>query len=263
MSVDRQTSAKVIVERAVRRMNPDLRRQYDAIRRLLANVTAADARGRHRVGQIVVEIRRSNERYGARAVPLLAEALARDESTLYRYASVAEAWDEAALESVLDRRMPGREPLSWSHLLELAAIPSPERRERLLNEVLQRGLSVRALADLARGKEAEPAQSFPLPFARLRRLVAACASLDRFAIDDAFLERVIATAPAEAAAIVASARTAQVQTMRHLEENLAKLSKVEAELRQRPRGAAPRAVQTKATQVNGRIFPRLLVGATA
>ena len=273
MSVDRQTSAKAIVERAVNRMNPDLRCQYNAIRKLLANVTASDVRARHRVGQIVVEIRQSDERYGARAVPLLAEALARDESTLYRYASVAEAWSEAALESLLDRRMPGGEPLSWSHLLELAAIPSAEHRERVLNDVLVRGLSVRALSELARGKHVERAQPAPVPIARLRRLVAACESLEQFVVNDAFMERVVTAAPAEAAESVTNALVAQMRVIRHLEKNVARLKKAETDLRRRSQDAkagasAPNEARgaSRPNEVRldgGRVFPRLLVGAIA
>ena len=77
-----QASPKTVVARAVRQMCPALREEYDSLRRLFASATSSDVRARYRVGKIVAGIKTREDRYGARAVPLLSIALGRDETTL-------------------------------------------------------------------------------------------------------------------------------------------------------------------------------------
>lgn len=246
---------KVLIARAIRQMCPALREQYDSLRRLLATATAADVKARYRVAQLVAEIKTREDRYGARAVPLLAAALRRDESTLYRYATVAETWDETALADVMLMRLPNREPLSWSHLLELAAVTSPETRERLLQETLAAGLSVRALAALSRG---EPVRGASAPeLHRLERMAGVEELVTRrFVLDDALVEGLNAFDGAEAAALVSRAMAAQEAALHILEANLAKLRQIESRMHSRStprlRAAAPIAKSSS--------FPRLLAG---
>jgi hypothetical protein len=274
MHIDREAS-KVVVARAVRRMSPDLKRQYDAARRLLATSTSADVRARHRVGAIVAEIKVSEDRYGARAVTLLSQALGKDETTLYRYAMVAETWNEEEIAEILLRRTPTGEPVSWSHLLELAAVTSASDRARYLNQAISHGLSVRQLAQLARRGTLLPghhARTLTVPLSRLRRLVDACGSIERrFVLDDAFVDS-LDTSTGDAEKILTEARAAQARIVRLLEQNLATLERAEAKLRAPalPSGPvlpsrpalteAPRARSVSAPRTSPRGFPRLLVG---
>jgi hypothetical protein len=250
-------SPKAIIARAVRQMSPELRAQYDSLRRLLASATTNDVRARYRIGQVVAEIKTREDRYGARAVPLLAAALGRDETTLYRYASVAETWDEGALEELLLKRMPMGEPISWSHLLELATVRSPEARARLLNETLVRGLSVRALAAMARGVPpidlgASPARSL----SQLERIVRTCAVVEkRFTLNDRVLAELADQNPSLATSLLDRAMAAQERALRAIETSLKKLKRAESRLGVR---AAKRLQMVPPAKQDS--FPRLLVG---
>jgi hypothetical protein len=258
MSRDRQTSSKAAVEQAVRKMNPELRQLYDDARRLLATTTAADARARYKVGAIVVEIKRSEELYGSRAVATLAAALGRNETTLYRYSAVAEAWTEKEFEDLLLKRMPGGEPLSWCHLHELASVEQLDKRARLLSEALVKGLSHRDLCTLAHGDSATtlPVRTLGAPLAHLKRLATACDRFERLAVDDAMVERVLAATPEQAGDIVGRALAAQAKTIRLLEQNIAKLTKAAATLRTASARPDPKATLSG----NRPFYPRLLAG---
>ncbi len=139
-----QVSEKI--QRAVLEMNVPLRNKYETIRDLSSNNTAEIVRARHTIGRMILEIRNDVEKYGARAVPLLATALGRDETTLYRYGQVAARWNAADLAKLLKRTDVYGEPLSWSHLVELTAIHLKRERERWTEKILTEGLSVRELA---------------------------------------------------------------------------------------------------------------------
>jgi hypothetical protein len=255
-----QPSPKVVVARAVKQMCPALREQYDSARRLLSSAASSDARARYRVGTIVAEIKKREDRYGTRAVTLLATALGRDETTLYRYATVAETWSESALADLLLKRMPCGEPLSWSHLLELAAIASPEHRERLIQEALNEGLSVRALAALGRGEWTRGGHRAALPpsLSRLERIIKISATAEkRFSLDNALLDALIDGHIVDAALVVGRAVAAQEKVLQTIEANLAKLRRAESKL------VSNRAIPLRAPSARkSGTFPRLLVGMT-
>jgi hypothetical protein len=258
MSYDRQTSTKAAIEHAVRKMNPELRQQYDQARRLLATTTASDARSRYKVGTIVLEIKRSEDRYGTRAVATLAAALGRNETTLYRYSAVAEAWSEMELEEILLKRMPGGEPLSWCHLQELASVGALDKRARLMNEALVKGLSHRELCALAHGTSATtlPVRPLGAPLTRLKRLAVACDRFERLAVDDATIERALAATPERAGEIVGRALEAQTRALEVLERNITALKKAAAAL-PTPSERAPDAGPAPAARP---FYPRLLAG---
>jgi hypothetical protein len=261
MSVDRQTSSAAAIEGAVRRMSPELRDQYQTVRRLLSTTTAADARARYKVGVVVLAIKRSVDRYGTRAVALLGTALARNETTLYRYAAVAEAWDETAFEEIQLLKLPGGEPISWCHLQEIAAAPR-EQRERLLRHVFAKGLSLRELSALARGESPPAPTPRPLgrPLARLKQLATTCEAMDRLIVDEAALLRLLAADPEGAGHMVARAIAAQTKAVGLLERNLATLRKAASGL---PVAPASSPEGPKASTPARGFYPRFLAGGTA
>jgi hypothetical protein len=121
------------------------------VRELLSKAEVDEIRTRYRIGQVIAALRESPGLYGTRAVGSLADAVGRDEATLYRYAQVVDCWDGEALEALLQRS--GAPALSWSHLLVLAGVADDERRSVLLEEVLSEGVSVRKLARQVREEE--------------------------------------------------------------------------------------------------------------
>jgi hypothetical protein len=148
----------------------------EAIRQLLASATCDEARVRYRVGVHVREIMCDETKYGGRAVVRLAEAIDRDAATLYRYALVPERWNESAFSELLELRTPRGEPLSWTHLVELASVDSDDERTALTMRALREGLSARALASLLRcALEPSPQNGI----ARLKRIALSLQSVKK------------------------------------------------------------------------------------
>jgi hypothetical protein len=104
-----------------------------------------DARARYAIGAAVAAIKARADLFGSGAVAMAAEALDEDLPSLYRHAAVAERLDPAEVDSLLCRTGPGRQSLTWSHLVVLGSVPSQAEREQLVNRVLVEGLSVREL----------------------------------------------------------------------------------------------------------------------
>lgn len=140
------------VAEALLALNEPLRTAYETIRELLAQAGRVDVRTRHAIGAVIVEVKRSKHKYGARAVLQLADALASDEQTLYRCASVAERWTPSELDALLARTTPLGQPLTWSHFVLLAAVESAGWRAELFERSVREGLSVRALSALVEGE---------------------------------------------------------------------------------------------------------------
>ena len=132
-------------------LTPELRPVYESIRRMLAGATRDDARSRHQIGVLIADVKRSSQKYGARAVEQLAVALGTNVHTLYRCAAVAECWSAEALEALLGMTTVHGQPLSWTHLVLLAGVTSVRRRTELLDKALKDALTVRQLLVLVDG----------------------------------------------------------------------------------------------------------------
>ena len=126
-------------------LSPGLRPVYESIRELLAGPAREDTRSRHRVGVHIVEVKLAADKYGARAVERLAQALDTNVHTLYRCASVAECWSAEKLDEVLHRTTVRGQPLSWSHLVVLAGVTPARRRRDLVELALRKQMTVREL----------------------------------------------------------------------------------------------------------------------
>jgi DNA-binding response OmpR family regulator len=123
-----------------------LQRSIERLRRLLSQ--APDPLTRHAIGTAIADMKARPAEYGAGAVAAAAVALGEDVPTLYRYAGVAERWSACELGAILARKGCDGRPLSWSHLVVLAAVPSASARERLMERALSGMLSVRELTVL-------------------------------------------------------------------------------------------------------------------
>jgi hypothetical protein len=126
-------------------LSPRLRPVYESIRELLAGATRDDARSRHQIGGLIGDVKKAQDKYGARAVEQLASALGTNVHTLYRCAAVSECWSPTQLEALLRRTTPQGQPLSWSHLVLLASVTSRCRRTELIDKALEGSLTVREL----------------------------------------------------------------------------------------------------------------------
>ncbi|WP_394842729.1 hypothetical protein LZC95_37365 [Pendulispora brunnea] len=177
------TPSHLAVRYAVDKMNIALRERYEELQTLLAEATGKDVRARYRIGRLIADVKGSEQRYGARAVKNLAAALGRDEATLYRFALVAEAWTESELETLLARKTPHGEPLSFSHLVELAQMASKSERTEMLEYALAYGVSVRelidAIADTGEGRNDSPNDAPPSIDSLLRRVASTCNAVQR------------------------------------------------------------------------------------
>ncbi|WP_394832168.1 hypothetical protein LVJ94_37195 [Pendulispora rubella] len=164
-------------------MNIALRERYEELQTLLAEATGKDVRARYRIGRLIADVKGSEQRYGARAVKNLAAALGRDEATLYRFALVAEAWTASELETLLARKTPHGEPLSFSHLVELAQMSNKSERTEMLEYALAYGVSVRelidAIADTGEGRGDSATDVPPSIDSLLRRVASTCNAVQR------------------------------------------------------------------------------------
>jgi DNA-binding response OmpR family regulator len=137
-----------------------LQRSIEKLRRLLSQ--PPDPLTRHAIGAAIADMKARPAEYGTGAVAMAAGALGEDVPTLYRYAGVAERWSAGELVAILARKGRDGRPLSWSHLVVLAAVPSAPTRERLMERALSEMLSVRELTILAqRGGDAVEALDGP------------------------------------------------------------------------------------------------------
>jgi ActR/RegA family two-component response regulator len=131
-----------------------LERCIEHLRRLFSR--APDSLTRHAIGSTIADLKARPSEYGGGAVATAAVALGEDVPTLYRYAGVAERWSAPELARIVARKGSDGRPLSWSHLVVLAAVPSAATREQLMKRALSETLSVRELTVLAqRGDAAE------------------------------------------------------------------------------------------------------------
>jgi hypothetical protein len=141
-------------------LSEPLQRAYETIRDLLAEAGRVDVRTRHAIGAVIVEVKRSKHKYGARAVLQLSDALGTDEQTLYRCAGVAACWTPSELDALLARTTPLGQPLTWSHFVLLSTVESSDVRAALFERSVREGLSVRTLSSLVEG---DPSSKPSLP----------------------------------------------------------------------------------------------------
>jgi hypothetical protein len=139
--------------RAIDAMNASLRARYQTLRELLDASGGESIEVRHRIGRVVMQITNDTDEYGTRALALLASALSRDATSLYRYGHVASRWSEDEIARVVERRNRAGARISWSHLVELSTVAGRKEREELLERTFAEALSVRDLVRVVRSRE--------------------------------------------------------------------------------------------------------------
>jgi hypothetical protein len=256
------------IARIVAEMTDPLRAKYQEIRKLLAELTAHDVRSRHKIGLLVREIHDDRDKlYGTQAVGKLAESFGLDEDTLYRYATVAETWNEEQIVEILKRENIHGRPLSWSHLVALAKVSDAEEREQFLAKAIDEGLSVRELESLI-DRPASPSRTtrtIPAPVdSGLRRMIAESQAVTSHSAVWAktVFDRLDTLSPSQFSKglrqTLESARDGQLEAQEVCHQNVAKLNsyiaKVGAALTGK-KGRAPKTVPLRSSKpkaVNGR-----------
>lgn len=122
------------------------------LRDLMSRAELDDIVNRHAVGIVVQEVR-DGAKYGSGAVGKIAHELGVDESTLSRYAKVADAWTKPEIVALAKMKNAHGLPLTWSHLVEIADVKDGRRRRGLVGKVIEEGLSVRGLRALIGANE--------------------------------------------------------------------------------------------------------------
>lgn len=133
--------------------NVALNKVYQELRREIAKAVRGDALARYRIGARVLEIEKTPKKYGTSAADTLATLLSLDRSTLSLYKSVAETWKEGQVANLLKKQTAGGMPLTFSHLVALAAVEDSDVRQRFLDLALHEGLSVRMLRNKINGTD--------------------------------------------------------------------------------------------------------------
>ena len=226
-------------ESIVEGMSAQLRRKYETVRALLSEATGDEVRARYKVAAMVLEVKRNESAYGAGAVKRLAAALGWDRSTIYRYALIAKRWDAAGMTALLRRRSVHGEPISWSHLLLVVRISPASRRAKLVDRVLDEGLSVRDLARVVRQTLAEkrgapgpsmgPDATIARGFARLARAAeafTACSASVEATLQQ--IEALGADAPSDVGDLLSSAVKVQEQAREAVDRLIERLRTAEA-----------------------------------
>ena len=169
---------------AVARMNDALLGEYHEIMPLLVAADRHDVEARYNIAVHCLDVREGDGRggkYGERAVAMLTKALGWKKSTLYDYANVAKAWpDKRKFDELAAQDDTYGKPLSWSHIVLLATVATPEHCDKLAKDALKHGWNVRELRkklhlDTAGSVEADstavpPPQAAPRPGRRYPEL---------------------------------------------------------------------------------------------
>ena len=150
---------------AVARMNDALIAEFEEILCLFTDADSNDMKARYEIAAHCERVRAGEGNggtYGQRATVLLAEALGLKKSTIYNYANVARTWPEKkAFDGLTRRRRKHRRALNWSHILILATVADPDRRETLITQTLAEGWSAQELKSNIKPKRV-PSQPGPL-----------------------------------------------------------------------------------------------------
>jgi tRNA(Ser,Leu) C12 N-acetylase TAN1 len=124
---------------------PDFNKKCAELRTKLTAAEGADIETRYQVGVIVRELKNEPGKYGTKAVERAVEELKIPSQTLYRYATVVDAWTRELINQFIAEGVLVSTPVTWSHLVVTARIPDADKREGLLRRAIKEKLSSRTL----------------------------------------------------------------------------------------------------------------------
>jgi hypothetical protein len=135
------------------------------LRQKIAKAEVQDVGARYEIGVSVLRVIEAPQVYGQGAVKVLQEKLRQDEKTLYRYAGIAKAWPQAAMDDVRKRRNSNGLPISWSHLDTLRRVSDEAERRKLLHRWEAESLSTGELRTLVNRRNVRAKKSPEQPSA--------------------------------------------------------------------------------------------------
>jgi hypothetical protein len=142
----------------------------EKLRTQLAKADQDDMRARYETGRLVLAAM-DKSKYGQKAVKRAAKEVGRDVDTLYQYKSVADAWSKEEFEALVQRKGKTGTPLSFNHLVVLAKVKEPTRRDELVEQAFRDALHVRALKTLVKAVSTGKEPSLANVAAYLRRVI--------------------------------------------------------------------------------------------
>lgn len=176
------------------RGSASLNEACDQLRVLLRG--PSNPRARHAIGALVCKVKSAPAIYGDGGVAKLAATTGEDVPTLYRYANVAACWSVDEVLALVADDAP--RPLSWSHLVLIAAVECVAERREWLAKCRSEKLSVRELENRllrAPGPQHEVLARFERALRAAERVLTEAARLDDAAVEHLppqYLERAIA-----------------------------------------------------------------------
>jgi hypothetical protein len=147
-------------EIALNRVHAILRESPPVLREKLAWITSTLADDWHRSieirYQIAVVIRdifddvteNNGSVYGAKAVQAIKDTFGWDDGVIYRAINVANAFTPEKIEEITQMRLPGGNPLTYSHVVELSRVEDDGQREKFFKQTVKEGWTTRKLANV-------------------------------------------------------------------------------------------------------------------
>ena len=133
----------------------ELEQTLERLKKLHQQWSRQDILGRHAIGQVVLRLENDVKKYGKGAVKKAADALGVGKDWLYDAAKLARAWEEGEVEALVkraeDREGHARPTLTVSHLIAIANEYDRDRREQLLDAVIDEGMTVQEARQRVRG----------------------------------------------------------------------------------------------------------------
>lgn len=128
------------------KINDALLEKSNEIGDLLAKLDKNDIMARQEIGRKLNELQ-DESIYGGNAIVKCAKHLHVGLSYIYGLVNVARAWpDPDTFAEIMSRTNRSGVSLKWSHLVELSRVWDADRRQNILDEALEQGLSAAAVA---------------------------------------------------------------------------------------------------------------------
>jgi hypothetical protein len=140
-------------------INDALLTECNKIRDLVGAADRNDVAARYQIAVHCRKVRNgegNKKKYGAGAVDTLAKALGWCRATVHNYANVAKTWrDERKFVALAGKNDKFRKPLTWHHFVLLTKLTDAGRRDKLAEEALTHGWTVR---ELEKNLQPDPAE---------------------------------------------------------------------------------------------------------
>ncbi len=153
------------VEKILDESPPALREKLDWIGRTFEEDWKRSIVSRYQIAVAIREVyddvaENNGSVYGAKAVQAIKGALGCDDGLIYQAINVADAFTPEQIEEITGMRLPGGQPLSFSHVVALSRVEDEGRRQKLLKQTVKEGLTAKRL-EIAAKLPAAPEQGKP------------------------------------------------------------------------------------------------------